>query len=125
MRAGYLREAIALLERAQQTDGPREASELVKQAADILALVAKLTASDKSAVVRVLHGGPTKEETTGSCFQPARGTAYSVSRRGGGGPRNSQKRRCSNKATALPSSNCAMSHWAGTLARVQSFSASR
>ena len=46
MRAGYLREAIALLERAQQTDGPREASELVKQAADILALVAKLTASD-------------------------------------------------------------------------------
>ena len=46
MRAGYLREAIALLERAQQTDGPREASELVKQAADILALAAKLTASD-------------------------------------------------------------------------------
>ena len=46
MRAGYLREAIALLERAQQTDGPREASELVKQAADILALVAKLSASD-------------------------------------------------------------------------------
>ena len=36
MRAGYLREAVALLERAQQTDDPREASELVKQAADIL-----------------------------------------------------------------------------------------
>ena len=50
MRAGYLREAIALLERAQQTDGPREASELVKQAADILALVAKLTASDNRGV---------------------------------------------------------------------------
>ena len=46
MRAGYLREAIALLERAQQTEDPREASELVKQAADILALVAELTASD-------------------------------------------------------------------------------
>ena len=47
MRAGYLREAVALLERAQQTDDPREASELVKQAADVLALVAKLSASDK------------------------------------------------------------------------------
>ena len=46
MRARYLREAIALLERAQQTDNPREASELVKQAADILALVAELSASD-------------------------------------------------------------------------------
>ena len=46
MRAGYLREAIALLERAQQRDDPREASELVKQAADILALVAELSASD-------------------------------------------------------------------------------
>ncbi len=46
MRAGYLREAIALLERAQQTEDPREASELVKQAADILALVAELSASD-------------------------------------------------------------------------------
>ena len=46
MRARYLREAIALLERAQQTDDPREASELVKQSADILALVAKLSASD-------------------------------------------------------------------------------
>jgi hypothetical protein len=43
MRAGYTREAIALLERAQQTDDPREASELVKQAADILALVAELS----------------------------------------------------------------------------------
>jgi hypothetical protein len=47
MRAGYLREAIALLERAQQRDDPREASELVKRAADVLALVAKLSASDK------------------------------------------------------------------------------
>ena len=47
MRAGYLREAIALLERARQTEDPREASELVKQAADILALVAELSASDK------------------------------------------------------------------------------
>ena len=46
MRARYLSEAIALLERAQQTDNPREASELVKQAADILALVAELSASD-------------------------------------------------------------------------------
>ena len=42
MRSGYLREAIALLERARQTEDPREASELVKLAADILALVAKL-----------------------------------------------------------------------------------
>jgi hypothetical protein len=47
MRAGYLREAVALLERAQQTEDPGEASELVKQAADVLALVAKLSASDK------------------------------------------------------------------------------
>ena len=46
MRAGYLREAVALLERAQQAEDPREASELVKQAADVLALVAKLSASD-------------------------------------------------------------------------------
>jgi hypothetical protein len=46
MRARYLREAIAVLECAQQTDDPREASELVKQAADILALVAKLSPSD-------------------------------------------------------------------------------
>ena len=46
MRAGYLQEAVALLERARQTDDPREASELVKQAADILALVAELSASD-------------------------------------------------------------------------------
>ena len=47
MRAGYLREAIALLDRARQTEDTREASELVKQAADILALVAELSASDK------------------------------------------------------------------------------
>jgi hypothetical protein len=47
MRAEYLREAIALLKRAQQTEDSREASELVKQAADVLALVAKLSASDK------------------------------------------------------------------------------
>ena len=44
MRARYLREAIALLDRAQQTDDPREASELVKQAAELLALVAELSA---------------------------------------------------------------------------------
>jgi hypothetical protein len=50
MRAGYMREAIALLERAQQTEDPREASELVKQAADILALVGELSASDKPGV---------------------------------------------------------------------------
>jgi hypothetical protein len=31
MRAGYLREVIALLERALQTEDTREASELVKQ----------------------------------------------------------------------------------------------
>ena len=49
MRAGYLREAIALLERAQQAKDPRKASELVKQAADVLAMVAKLSASDKRA----------------------------------------------------------------------------
>ena len=36
----FFREAAVLLERAAQTDDPREASELVKQAADILALVA-------------------------------------------------------------------------------------
>ena len=47
MRAGYLREAIALLERARQTEDTREASELVKQAADILALATELSASDK------------------------------------------------------------------------------
>jgi hypothetical protein len=46
MRAGYLREAIALLERARQTEDTREASELVKQAADILALAAALRACD-------------------------------------------------------------------------------
>ena len=49
MRAEYLREAVAVLERAHQTDDPREASELVKQAADIL-LVAKLSAVDNSEV---------------------------------------------------------------------------
>jgi hypothetical protein len=47
MRAGYLREAIALLERARQADDTREASELVKQAADILALAAELSAPHK------------------------------------------------------------------------------
>jgi hypothetical protein len=47
MKTGYLREAIALLERARQTDDTREASEYVRQAADILALVAELSASDK------------------------------------------------------------------------------
>jgi hypothetical protein len=50
MRAGYLRETIALLERAQQTEDPREASELVKQASDMLALVAELSASDNPEV---------------------------------------------------------------------------
>ena len=44
MRAEYLREAIALLKRAQRTEDSREASELVKQAADIMALVAALSA---------------------------------------------------------------------------------
>ena len=46
MRAEYLREAIALLKRAQQTEDSREASELLKQAADIMALVAKLSVPD-------------------------------------------------------------------------------
>jgi hypothetical protein len=40
-RHRFFREAAALLERAAQTDDPREASELVKQAADILALLAE------------------------------------------------------------------------------------
>jgi len=40
-RHRFFREAAALLERAAQTDDPREASGLVKQAADILALVAE------------------------------------------------------------------------------------
>ena len=40
-RHRFFRAAAALLERAAQTDDPREASELVKQAADILALVAE------------------------------------------------------------------------------------
>jgi hypothetical protein len=43
-RHRFFREAAALLERAWQTDDPREASELVKQAADVLALVAELNA---------------------------------------------------------------------------------
>jgi len=43
-RHRFLREAAALLERAQQTDDPWEASELVKLATDILALVAELSA---------------------------------------------------------------------------------
>jgi hypothetical protein len=47
MRAGYVREAIALLERARQAEDTREPSELVRQAANILALVAELSASDK------------------------------------------------------------------------------
>ena len=47
MRAAYLREVIALLERARQTEDILEASELVKQAADTLALAAELIASDK------------------------------------------------------------------------------
>jgi hypothetical protein len=38
-RYRFFREAAALLERAAQTEDPREASELVKQAADILGLV--------------------------------------------------------------------------------------
>ena len=48
-RHRFLREAAALLERAQQTDDPREASELVKQAADILALVAEFERSPNPA----------------------------------------------------------------------------
>jgi hypothetical protein len=40
-RHRYFREAAALMERAAQTDDPRRASELVKRAADILALVAE------------------------------------------------------------------------------------
>jgi hypothetical protein len=50
MKAGYMREVIALLERARQADDPREASELIKQAADILALVAELSAPDNPTV---------------------------------------------------------------------------
>jgi Asp-tRNA(Asn)/Glu-tRNA(Gln) amidotransferase C subunit len=50
MRAGYMHEVIALLERARQADDPREASELIKQAADILALVAELSALDNPGV---------------------------------------------------------------------------
>jgi hypothetical protein len=40
-RHRYFREAAALIELAAQTDDPRKASELVKQASDILALVAE------------------------------------------------------------------------------------
>ena len=47
MRAGYLRKAIALLEKARNVDDPRKASELVKEAANILALVAELDTSGK------------------------------------------------------------------------------
>ena len=47
MKAAYLREVIALLERARQTEDVLEASELIKQAADTLALAAELSASDK------------------------------------------------------------------------------
>jgi Asp-tRNA(Asn)/Glu-tRNA(Gln) amidotransferase C subunit len=50
MKAGYVREVIALLERARLADDPREASELIKQAADILALVAELSALDNPGV---------------------------------------------------------------------------
>jgi len=49
-RHRFFREAAALLERATQTEDPREASELVKQAADILALVAELSAPDSPTV---------------------------------------------------------------------------
>lgn len=42
-RKGFLREACALLERARQTEDPREAAELIRQAADMLVLVAELS----------------------------------------------------------------------------------
>ena len=67
MRSEYLREAIALLERAQQTEDPREASELLKQATDIMALVAELSAPSidpelgrlaESRLAVKTHGGP-------------------------------------------------------------------
>jgi hypothetical protein len=43
-RQGFLREACVLLERARQTEDPRQAAELIRQAADMLALVAELSA---------------------------------------------------------------------------------
>ena len=43
-RQGFLREACALLERARQTENPREAAEFIRQATDMLALVAELSA---------------------------------------------------------------------------------
>ena len=52
MRAEYLREVVALLKRAQQTEDPREASDLLKQATDIMALVAELSAPSINPDVR-------------------------------------------------------------------------
>jgi hypothetical protein len=49
-RHRYFREAAALMERAAQTDDPRKASKLVKQAADILALVAEFERIPSGAV---------------------------------------------------------------------------
>ena len=51
-RHRFFREAAALLERAAQTHDPRKASELVKQAADILTLVAELERVPSGAVRR-------------------------------------------------------------------------
>ena len=66
MRAEYLREAIALLKRAQQTEDPREASELLKQAADITALVAKLSVPDTPNVkVHYYHSPSGHRDTNG------------------------------------------------------------
>jgi hypothetical protein len=66
----------ALLELAWQTDDPREASELVKQAADILALVAELSAPArecrKKMIWKVIR---TKEGSTAGrpeCLGPSR-----------------------------------------------------
>jgi hypothetical protein len=42
-RQGFLREACALLERARETEDPRQAAEFIRQAADMLALVAELS----------------------------------------------------------------------------------
>jgi hypothetical protein len=50
-RYRFFREAAALLERAAQTEDPREASELVKQAADILAVVAEELGSASNPMV--------------------------------------------------------------------------
>ena len=44
MRAEYLRQTIALLERARRTNDPRAASQLIKQAADMLTRIAELSA---------------------------------------------------------------------------------